>query len=195
MKTLARFALLIGFLCTAGTGNAETPAEGFRTTTKQSPYTVQGDSIAKLTAELNEKGPLDHGEKFHAKTDRQIHWHYRYERKGGGFAITTLTVTADIDCLLPRRTVPANQPDNLAAQWERYMAALTLHEHGHGQNAIDHAKALYATLRAHRVFATSQALEEFIRAEGDKCIADANAYDVEYDRKTKHGATQGATLR
>ena len=38
-------------------------------------------------------------------------------------------------------------------------------------------------------------LENFVKAEGDKCIADANATDLEYDSKTEHGATQGATLR
>jgi hypothetical protein len=50
-------------------------------------------------------------------------------------------------------------------------------------------------LRAPHVFPSAEALKNFVHTEGNKCIAEAKAADKEYDRRTGHGATQGATLR
>ena len=195
MKALTLCIILLGFVRTAHAEVAPPIVEGFRTATKQSPYEVQGNSIQTLVAEMKAKGPLDEGKRFFGKTHWDLRWNYRYEQKEGGFVITTLMVMADIQYQMPRRILPPDEADNVAPQWARFMAALTTHENGHGQNAIQHGKTLYAILRAHRVFASAQELKNFVKTEGDKCIADANATDVEYDRKTEHGATQGATLR
>ena len=34
-----------------------------------------------------------------------------------------------------------------------------------------------------------------MNARGNECIVHASAEDLEYDKKTNHGDTQGATLR
>jgi predicted secreted Zn-dependent protease len=96
---------------------------------------------------------------------------------------------------MPKRIPPPNEPDRVAERWARFMAALSTHEQGHAQNAMDHGKALYEVLRAPHVFPSAEALKNFVHTEGNKCIAEAKAADKEYDRRTGHGATQGATLR
>ncbi len=182
-------------LCLAAHAEVTPVTEGFRTTVKRSDYTLEGNSIAALLAEKEAKGPLDNGKRFFANTHWDLHWNYRYEPRGGGFVITALSVTADIRYTMPRRVLPPGAQDQVAAQWARFLAATSVHEQGHAENAVRHGKALYDLLRKPRVFANAEELKTFIATEGGKCIADTTAADVEYDRQTGHGATQGATLR
>jgi len=195
MRTLARSSLLLAFLCAAGAETLPLLTEGFHPMVKDAPYDVQGNSVAELIAEKDAKGPLDDGKRFFAKTDWNLHWNYRYEPRGSGFVITTISVTADITYRMPHRVLPPAEPDPIAGKWARFIAALTTHEHGHAQNAIEHGKALYGALHANRTFASAQALKDFIRAEGDKCLAATREADKQYDARTSHGVTQGATLR
>jgi predicted secreted Zn-dependent protease len=194
MKILALASLLLAFPCTAGAETLPPIPEGFRPEVKQAPYDVQGNSVAALVAEKDAKGPMDDGKRFFAKTEWNLHWNYRYAARGGAFVITTLFVTAEITYRMPRRIPPPTEPDRVAAQWAQFMEALTKHEEGHAQNAIEHGKALYGALRAHGPFVSMQALKDFIQAEGDQCIAETREADKQYDARTGHGATQGATL-
>lgn len=189
--------LLLGLaLCRTGRAEPLPPlAEGFRMTTRQASYDLQGNSIQALLAEKNEKGPLDNGKRFFAHTHWELHWNYRYEQKGGSFVITTLSVTADIHYTMPRRIPPTGEPDRVAQPWARFIGALNTHEQGHAENGAQHGKALYALLRKPRVFASAQELKDFVATEGAKCLAEAKAADVEYDERTEHGEKQGATLR
>ena len=192
---LALLSLLFA-MCIATRAEVAPPTvEGFHTTSRNTPWELQGNSIPALLAEKSVKGPPGQGEHFFANTHWDLHWSYRYEEKDGGYVITLLSVTVDLQYTMPRRALPPGAADQVAAQWARFMKALTTHEIGHAENATQHGKALYTLLRKPRVFASVQELKDFIAAEGDQCIADARAADVEYDRKTQHGTTQGATLR
>lgn len=195
MTLRAALICLIFALCTAAYAQTPPLVEGFHTTTKRTDYNLEGNSITALNAEKDAKGPLDKGKRFFAHTHWDILWNYRYEPKDGGFVITVLSVTAEIHYTLPRRVLPPGVRDQVAAQWARFFAATSAHERGHAENAERRGKALYNLLRKHRVFASAEELEAFISAEGAKCVAEATAADVEFDRQTDHGAKQGATLR
>ncbi len=195
MRFLALLFLCFAFCCTGHAEPLPPLAEGFRMTTRQTHYDLQGNSIQALQAEKNEKGPLDNGKRFFANTHWELRWSYRYEQKGGGSVITTLSVTADIHYTMPRRVLPPGETDHVAQQWARFIGALTTHEQGHAENGAQHGKALYALLRKPRVFASVQELKDFVATEGAKCLAEAKAADVAYDGRTEHGEKQGATLR
>lgn len=194
MKLRLVLILTLALACLAKT-SALNADDGFSTTTKQTTYVLQSNSVEKLVAEMKQKGPTDDGKRFFAKTDWQIRWNYEYDRENGGFVITKLSVRADITYRMPQRVLPAGTSDALAEKWARFLAALTLHEEGHAQIATTNAKALHEKLRSHGPFPNAQELEKFVKTEGGKCLQKARTEEVEYDRRTGHGATQGALLR
>ena len=144
---------------------------------------------------MSERGPVEKdGKRYFAKTDWIIKWQYRYENRQGRAVLTQVSVTVDVNYELPHWQQPATAGGRLGAEWARFSTALTTHERGHADNAIQHAKKLEAKLRQHGPFANREAMEAFVAAEGNQCVAEANAADLEYDRRTGHGAKQGAKL-
>ena len=169
--------------------------EGLHSAEHAKTYDLAGQSAQQLIAQMKKTGPLDKdGKRYFGKTDWTINWRYHYETRGRSVIFTRLSVTADVTIILPRRQAPATGGDPMAAEWARFSAALAVHERGHAENAHRHATQLYALLQGHGPFSNAQELETFVKTEGDKCIASTTAEDDEYDKRTRHGDTQGATL-
>ena len=194
MRMPVFIALLLQFACSFSRSEVQ-PAEGFHSSENSKFYDLAGQSAKQLIAQMKESGPLGKdGKRSFGKTDWTIHWSYRYETRGGAVVFTRVTVTAAANFIVPRKQAPADANDRMAAEWARFSTALMIHERGHAENATRHARQLYAVLHDHGPFASREELEAFVKAEGDKCIADANAEDLAYDKRTRHGDTQGATL-
>ena len=193
-----RFPLLLAIflrLACATSWGEPLPQEGLQSAEHSKFYDLTGQSAKQLIAQMRETGPPGKdGKRYFGKTDWTIHWRYHYETRGGSVILTRVSVTTDVTTIMPRRQALANGADRMAAEWARFLAALGVHERGHAENAQRHAKQLYAVLHGHGPFASAQELEAFVKMQGDKCIADANAEDLEYDKRTGHGDTQGATL-
>ncbi len=175
--------------------HAKPPPDGFTTSIRHAPYDVRGSTTRELVREMQAKGPAEEGRRFFGRTEWSIRWNYLRERRDGAHVIRSITVAVNITHRLPRRIPTQGERDDLAAEWARFFRALTTHEQGHARNALQHGKALHAKLLAHGPFASARELEEYVRTEGAKCIAETRAADIEYDRRTEHGATQGAMLR
>lgn len=193
-----RFPVLIAIflrLASVTSWSEPLPPEGVQSAEHAKFYELTGASAQELIAQMKEAGPLGKdGKRYFGKTDWTIHWRYHYEARGGSAILTRVSVTTDVTTIMPRRQAPANAGDRMAKEWVRFLAALAVHERGHAENAQRHAKHLYAVLHDHGPFASAQDLEAFVKTQGDKCITDAQTADVEYDKRTGHGNTQGATL-
>lgn len=185
------------FLCLASVSSwsEPLPQEGFHLAEHAKSYDLTGQSAKQLIAQMKETGPLrKDGKRYFGKTDWTINWRYHYETRGGAVVLTRVAVTVNATTIMPQRQLAANDADPMAAEWARFSAALAVHERGHAENAKRHARQLYAVLHGHGPFSSAQELEAFVKTQGDKSVADANAEDIEYDKRTGHGNTQGATL-
>ena len=83
----------------------------------------------------------------------------------------------------------APQPDPTPADrtaWDRYLAALMVHEAGHVAYTYDRRSDVLAAIRS----ATCATADRAARA----ALAAIDAYHIAYDRETGHGATQGASF-
>jgi predicted secreted Zn-dependent protease len=67
-----------------------------------------------------------------------------------------------------------------------------LHESGHARNAVAAARKIEAGLTALPPEPTCEALRSKANDLGHALIKEANQADLDYDRATQHGATQGA---
>jgi predicted secreted Zn-dependent protease len=99
------------------------------------------------------------------------------------------------DVLMPRWSRRHGASADLVARWERYEAALLVHEEGHLETGRDLAKALKVELPKLPPAANCKALDEAIRARYKALLEAARQRDTDYDKRTGHGATQGARFR
>jgi predicted secreted Zn-dependent protease len=73
-----------------------------------------------------------------------------------------------------------------------YSEKLLLHEKGHAQNAIDAARRIDEGIAALGPQSSCVDLGRAANRLGYSLIEAAKQWDIEYDLRTRHGATQGA---
>ena len=112
----------------------------------------------------------------------------------GGCKVDSLATTLVLKMTLPRWTAPAGADADLRRRWERYVAALQMHEEGHVENARLFEKALKAELGA-MTAPNCPALEAAVQARHGHMQQEYRQRDLDYDQRTGHGRTQGAEFR
>jgi predicted secreted Zn-dependent protease len=166
-----------------GAGAPSAPAA-----TKVNYYDVHGADIAGVVAALNARGT------YHGRADWKLSYKYSWRAAGGGCAVEALNTELELVMMLPRWTPPAGVSADLVSRWERYMAALRVHEEGH----LDHGRAAERELKAsasRMQAADCAALDAAVRQRFEGILADYRARDKDYDARTEHGKSQGAWLQ
>lgn len=132
-------------------------------------------------------------EGFHGFAAWKVNYTYRWNRLAGGqCAISGVAPTFEGEIRLPN-WVPG--PNVSAAQreaWQRYSAALKVHEDGHIAHGKQLASAL-SQLSGTRIDCGTA--DSSIKQRADAIFKQYQTADTEYDRTTNHGATQGAVLQ
>ncbi|MGP1684645.1 MAG: DUF922 domain-containing protein, partial [Giesbergeria sp.] len=121
-----------------------------------------------------------------------VHWNFWWHSDGAGRCRITrvrtrLTTTVQLPQLYGGTAVQR-------AAFERYAKALRHHELGHVQWGRDAAQAIDRGIAALPEAANCTALERDANALAKRLLADHVLREPEYDRNTRHGATQGALL-
>jgi len=158
-------------------------------------YVVEGGALAEVRREMNAKGPLgSDGRRYSGYTAWYVSWNYRYRKYTGGCAIASVTTTVRVTITLPQWRNEGGADSTERQHWARYLAALEQHEHGHRQNGIDAANEIDLTIAAMPPHGSCDALGAAANAAGTRIIKKYNQRDLDYDRDTRHGASQGARL-
>jgi predicted secreted Zn-dependent protease len=156
-------------------------------------YAIRGTTPPDLRREMSAKGPLGAGgRRFDGYTRWDVSWRYRYDKTSRGCSIASVTTTVKVTMTLPRWTNESSASDALRHQWARYLSALEQHEQGHRRHGIDAAAEIDSTIAAMPVAASCDALGGEANATGLRIVRRYNQRDLDYDRDTQHGATQGA---
>ena len=148
-------------------------------------YLVEGNSLAEARQSI-----MNEGKRRDAYLAWEIFWTDPVEALASGTALVKPAVRNQMELTLPRWQ---NPPADLAGQWERYLLAVIEHElvHiGHVDTAVEALKKdLLDASTVDGMVARQQA--DMI---GHKALNAIRAEDRAFDRRTKHGATQGAVL-
>lgn len=157
-------------------------------------YDVRGVTATDLRREINASRPADKdGWRFDAITNWKVSWRFRYNKTNLGCAIKGAVETAaTVRYNLPNWVDANSAPADLRNRWQRYHAALVVHEHGHGAIAASAADDVLRAIDALGAFATCAALEQAAHRTGREIIERYARFDDDYDRRTDHGRTQGA---
>jgi predicted secreted Zn-dependent protease len=96
---------------------------------------------------------------------------------------------------LPRWIAPTNAPAEVRAAWAKYIAALEAHEAGHAELAIAAAAEMHKRMERIGSESDCNTLQTRVQTECQSVLDSFRAQEKDYDRRTRHGATQGATFR
>jgi len=156
-------------------------------------YEVQVFDGPSLGTQVRAASPIrEGGQVSFGNTRWNVRWDLRWNSEASGRCrLTSVIVTLRSRMLLPQlRGASARQ----TAAFERFMAALRLHENGHYAHGQRAAREIERNLLALPPAASCATLEAQANESGRRSIARHADLDIQYDRETSHGRTQGAYL-
>ncbi len=160
-------------------------------------YDIAGSTIQELNAATRRLGPVSEatGMRVWGQCTWRIQWDYTRGGAEGKCALEKLSLVLSAIIDMPRWTDRDSAPEPLKASWDRFYAALRVHEDGHKENGMRAANDLAKRLRALPPQKTCAELDQTIGELGKRIIAEYKMLDQSYDRATGHGVTQGAVLK
>ncbi|MBI4420015.1 MAG: DUF922 domain-containing protein [Gemmatimonadetes bacterium] len=155
-------------------------------------YEIRGATATELRAAMLAEGPKLHGWPLFASTEWEIRWRVRPAPALPRVACRLQQAEVDLTTrtVLPQWTPPLGVPGTLVTEWNEFLAALRAHERGHRDLGVKAAREVLHTLRTLRTFQCASVVPE-ADAAARRTIARYNDQNVEYDRKTEYGGTQG----
>jgi predicted secreted Zn-dependent protease len=158
-------------------------------------YAMTGSSIRDIQESLRQTRPWKEKSERDGSTEWYVGWHASYSASGGTCQCVSFTTTTTITITLPKWIAPTNTPAEVRAAWTKYVAALEAHEAGHADLAISAAAEMHKRIKEIGSDLDCNTLRTTVQNECKAVLDSHRAQERDYDRKTRHGATQGATLR
>ncbi len=181
--------LFLGLLLVFITGTSAEPRIEIQTRY----YPVSGQDPASIYRSLQANGPTGSKGSYHAHTQWDIRWGYRWIEADDQCRLTRIDVSIDINFLLPQLQGIDTLPEPVRASWDRYYQALLRHEEHHKDYGIKAAHEL-----EHRLLAVEPqscfGLENRLKTLARGVIDKYDAMEQEYDRETDHGVKEGVVL-
>ena len=188
MKSLLMFAVL----------TAASPA--FATVTiadSTKNYSIVGSTTADLRQEMNLKSPVrnvdgNNNKTFDGSTEWFANWSFRWNGYGRTCVINSVAVHLRVTITLPKWENKTAADSATQLKWYQYFEALELHEQGHRRIGIGAAQEIERRLEGLR--ADCNSINSVANNVAREVVRKYNAIDIEYDKRTDHGATQGAVF-
>ena len=159
-------------------------------------YAMTGSSLRHIQDSLRQTRPWKDNSGRDAVTEWYVQWHANYTTANGSACqCVSFTTTTTITFTLPRWVPPTNTPPEVRAAWAKYISALELHEAGHADLAISAAAEMHKRINEIGSDLDCITLRARVQSECKAVLDSHRAQERDYDRRTRHGATQGATFR
>jgi predicted secreted Zn-dependent protease len=151
-------------------------------------YDVSGRTVEEIRRSIDSRQPRDpnDGTRVAALSTWSMHWSWRV-RAGGGCDLSRPSIEFRARTLLPRLVSEGDLTADLRARWRTFLAAVHAHEARHVRYAYEHRKDVAAAIKASDCESAGAAAAAAVRAIAQR--------DIDYDRATHHGATEGAVFR
>jgi predicted secreted Zn-dependent protease len=158
-------------------------------------YHLYSTTQSGLRSEMNEKGiRWTDGMTYDAFTSWYVKWRYEYYTNDGYCSLTNIDVSVDVEYTLPKWSVKFLGGKELRIKWIRYSDALKKHEDGHRDFGIGAGRKIETALLSIGSRPRCDTLGADANAVAYRILNDYRKKEVEYDRRTGHGRTQGAVF-
>lgn len=152
-------------------------------------YDVSAASLAELRRGMATHGPRIQGRAWQAATQTNFRWTYQYDRQGLACELRRVRVQLRTTITFPRWNPTAVPDSSLLEWWQQLNAGLMEHERGHAMISVETARAIVRELEGMSGLGCD-ALGTRANAAGQRLLRSSQQSQEEYDRTTRHGATQ-----
>jgi predicted secreted Zn-dependent protease len=157
-------------------------------------YPVSGTTLSEVQQSLRHSRPWKDKSNVDGLTDWHINWEFNVAPTADGCRCRSFITRTTITITLPRWSPSTNTPAPFQRAWDRYVTALGQHEAGHAQMALGAVAEQHKRIKELGPASDCDALKKSIDDLARRIVEDYTKRDAEYDRRTGHGATQGAVL-
>ena len=166
---------------------------GLHVIEQDSLYRISGFTFDDIYREMQRKGPgtdeIGVRLGIHVSSWR---WSYEYRvAPGERCRLTSASVILRSVVVLPEWTNASTAPPDVARGWRPFLAALRTHEEGHRSRAKAQGVFLWQSLLGLEGDDCDD-LQRVVQEVADGVIAEGREAQLNYDRDTGHGLTQGA---
>lgn len=152
-------------------------------------YEISGETVDELRASIQANSTANG---FDAYTGWNINWTFDMIPAGGACALDNVQVYVSVRIDFPELVDEEDTPDDVVERWDAYAEVLMEHEQGHVANGEQAAEEIDEALSEFEIDGGCGSIEAQANDHAMTFIRAANERDLEYDRVTDHGATQGA---
>ena len=158
-------------------------------------YYVDGPSATLLAAQIDQNGPPGADGKRHAgKTKWDVQWKFKHEQHGATCSMKEVAVAIGVAQTLPKWRNEAKGAVALKIRWQQFVDGLKRHEDGHKNHGLAAGKEIEAALLGAKPASNCEDLAAAANSAAEAIVTKYQKLDQDYDRKTGHGRSQGATL-
>jgi predicted secreted Zn-dependent protease len=152
-------------------------------------YDVNAATMAEMQRAMLRDGVRIEGRTWSAVTNWNVRWTYQYASLGPLCEITHVRVNVRAVVTLPRWNPTANPDSSLLAWWEQFNRGLAEHERGHALLAVAAGKDIVQALEG-LTGGPCDVLGARANDLGNRFVSSTKSKQEQYDRETRHGATQ-----
>jgi predicted secreted Zn-dependent protease len=153
-------------------------------------YDISAASLADIQRAMLRDGVRVDGRTWSAVTNWNVRWTYQYaSRAPGTCEINHVRVNVRAVVTFPRWNPTVNPDSSLLAWWQQFNRGLAEHERGHALLAVEAGNEIVRALEG----LSGGACDALgIRANeiGQRYVSATRFKQEQYDRETRHGATQ-----
>lgn len=156
-------------------------------------YLVSGNTANEIRNDLNMNTVVwEGGISFDARTDWFVKWNFWWNESNSLCTITRVKTSVNVNYTLPKLINARDLPASLQQKWDTYMIALSGHENGHRDMGISAASEIENEIGNMPPRRTCTQLESDANSLANQIIEKFQFIEIEFDRKTNHGANDGA---
>ena len=155
-------------------------------------YDFRARSDQDILQAMLSRGPIWDGERYFGLTQSEVRYSYVKHESVTGCFLSGVSVQLKVTMTLPRWQPEPGVPYALERDWRQFERALRQHEEGHQRLAEEESemiRRMLTTLRA----PTCAGIDETARQQAGQIQASYAALNRNYDARTEHGRSQGAT--
>ncbi|HKU72068.1 MAG TPA: DUF922 domain-containing protein [Burkholderiales bacterium] len=160
-------------------------------------YDIAGTNLYELNQAAQKVGPISKitGKRVWGMCTWTVDWTYSRVARVTSCSVEKFVITVGATIDLPKWINRDNAQEGVRVRWDRFAAALRVHEDGHKDNGVKAAHDLASRLRTLPPAKTCAELDRSISELSDRVLSEYRQQDLAYDQSTGNGATQGAVLK
>lgn len=156
-------------------------------------YSVTGRTKAELTASGNANSPqTGNGKRVWGQATWRVSYRYSTQMSGSTCKVVRVTTASTCAIALPTWERPANAAYSQSS-WNSMATALKQHEETHCGHGRSLAKE-FEQQALHTQSSTCDLVSMELKSKFDLLLKKWTEKDIEYDKRTKHGAKEGVRL-